>query len=94
MIFDCRENETIDFMIWTGIIKTLPHKLFSKRENSNPVTFEDMKRVVAILSKGMPFLYVDFYEVNEKCILASLHFIRHRALESLSWKLGIKCSEI
>ena len=81
MISDRRESETIDFydMDWnhqefTGL--ALPHKPFpfSKREIPKPVTFEDMKRSAAILSKGVPFLRVDFYEVNGKMYFGELTF--------------------
>lgn len=79
MISDRSKNETIDFydMDWnhqefTGL--ALPHKPFSKYEIPKPITFENMKRAAAILSKGIPFLRVDFYEVNGKMYFGELTF--------------------
>lgn len=81
MISDRSENETIDFydMDWnhqefTGL--ALPNKPypFSKYEIPKPITFDDMKRSAAALSKGIPFLRVDFYEVNGKMYFGELTF--------------------
>lgn len=79
MISDRNNNETIDFydMEWnhqefTGL--ALPHKPFSKSVISKPETFENMKRSAAILSKGIPFVRVDFYEVNGKMYFGELTF--------------------
>ena len=60
-------------MTWIGIIR-IPHKPFSKRKILKPVTLADMKRAAAILSTGMPFLRVDFYEVNGKMYFGELTF--------------------
>lgn len=79
VISDRSINETIDFydMDWkhqefTGL--ALPHKPFSKREILRPIMFEEMKRSAAILSKGISFLRVDFYEVNGKMYFGELTF--------------------
>ena len=39
-----------------------------------PVTFEEMKRLAAKLSEGIPHVRVDFYEVNGKIYFGELTF--------------------
>lgn len=39
-----------------------------------PTSFEEMKRVAEILSKGIPHVRVDFYEVNGKPVFGELTF--------------------
>lgn len=72
-------NETIDFfnMEWehqefTGL--ALPVKPFSASPIPIPVCFDEMKRLATVLSQGIPFLRVDFYEVNEKVYFGELTF--------------------
>ncbi len=48
--------------------KTLPEK---------PVCFEEMKMLASILSKGLPQVRVDFYEVNGKVYFGELTFFHH-----------------
>ncbi len=79
MISDRSNNETIDFfdMDWshqefTGL--ALPHKPFSNCEIPRPVTFEQMKAAAAVLSIGVPFLRVDFYEIIGKMYFGELTF--------------------
>ncbi|MFQ6879528.1 MAG: ATP-grasp fold amidoligase family protein [Oscillospiraceae bacterium] len=62
-------NETIDFfdMEWnhqefTGL--SLPNKPFSNNPISIPIQFEKMKEFASILAKDIPFVRIDFYEVN------------------------------
>lgn len=79
MISDRGQNETIDFydMNWkhqefTGL--AFPHKPFSKCVIPKPVTFENMKGLATVMSKEIPFLRVDFYEVNGKMYFGELTF--------------------
>ena len=39
-----------------------------------PCTFEEMKEKAAVLSKGIPFVRVDFYEINKKMYFGELTF--------------------
>ena len=39
-----------------------------------PVHYEEMKELAKILSKGFPFLRVDFFDTKEKLYLAELTF--------------------
>ncbi len=41
---------------------------------AKPRNFEEMKRLAAVLSKGIPQLRVDFYEVNERVYFGELTF--------------------
>lgn len=79
VISDRGQNETIDFydMNWkhqefTGL--AFPHKPFSKCVIPKPVTFENMKGLATVMSKEIPFLRVDFYEVNGKMYFGELTF--------------------
>ncbi len=72
-------NETVDFfdMDWrhqefTGLAK--PYKPFSKTSINKPINFEKMKEIASILSNGMTFIRVDFYEVNGKLYFGELTF--------------------
>lgn len=80
-ISDRDVNETIDFfdMTWkhqpfTGL--ALPHHPFSNNPIPipAPVCFDEMKRAVAILAKGCPFLRVDMYEVSGRMFFGELTF--------------------
>lgn len=79
VISDRRTVETIDFydMNWvhqsfTGL--ELPSKPFSKIPIPIPKTFEEMKKSAKILSKDIPFIRVDFYEINGKMYFGELTF--------------------
>lgn len=71
--------ETIDFydMSWNHQVFTglgLPSKPFSNAVISKPLTFEQMVCYSRILSSGISFLRVDFYEVNGKLYFGELTF--------------------
>lgn len=81
VISDRNTNETIDFfdMDWqhqefTGL--ALPSKPFSNRPVPVPVpvSFEKMKVAAAKLSVSIPFVRVDFYDVNGKMYFGELTF--------------------
>lgn len=79
VISDRSTYETIDFfdMDWnhqefTGL--ALPHKPYSECEIPEPVTFEQMKAAAAVLSADVPFLRVDFYEINGRMYFGELTF--------------------
>ncbi|MEI3019647.1 ATP-grasp fold amidoligase family protein [Ruminococcus sp.] len=79
VISDRTSNETIDFydMDWqhqsfTGL--ALPKKPFSNYPVPVPVSFDKMKKSAEILSKGIPFIRVDFYEINGKMYFGELTF--------------------
>lgn len=56
---------------FTGL--ALPHKPF-KYEISKPVTFERMKSAASVLSAGLSFVRVDFYEVNGRMYFGEMTF--------------------
>lgn len=79
VISDRTSNETIDFfdMNWkhqsfTGL--ALPRKPFNEDLISKPVSFNKMKESAKILSKNIPFVRVDFYEINGKMYFGELTF--------------------
>lgn len=79
VISDRSTRETIDIydMNWvhqefTGL--ALPHKPFSEYEIPRPVTFDQMKAAAAVLSEGITFLRVDFYEISGKMYFGELTF--------------------
>ena len=79
VISDRRTYETVDYfdMDWqhqefTGL--AMPYKPFSKSSIRKPINFEKMKELSSILSNGIPFLRVDFYEVNGKIYFGELTF--------------------
>lgn len=81
VICDRNTRETIDFydMNWehqsfTGL--ALPHHPypFSDHKIQTPSKFESMRSAAAILSAGIPFLRVDFYEVNGRMYFGELTF--------------------
>ena len=45
-----------------------------------PKTFEKMKEFAALLSKGIPFLRVDFYEIDGHLYFGELTFFHHGGL--------------
>lgn len=79
VISDRNSNETIDFfdMDWnhqefTGLAE--PHKPFSNLPIPMPNTFKEMKKIAGVLSKDIPFLRVDFYEINGNLFFGELTF--------------------
>ena len=66
-----------------------------------PVSFEEMKRLAAKLSKGIPHVRVDFYEVNERPIFGEFTFTHFAGMvpfepEEWDYKFGewLKLPEI
>lgn len=41
---------------------------------AKPEHFEEMKKIVETLAKGMPFLQVDLYEINHRIYFGELTF--------------------
>lgn len=79
VISDRSSVETIDFydMEWTHQPFTglaLPRKPFSEVSISVPRTFEKMKKSAKVLSKDIPFVRVDFYEINGEMYFGELTF--------------------
>ncbi|HJF39718.1 ATP-grasp fold amidoligase family protein [Thomasclavelia spiroformis] len=79
VISDRSTNETIDFfdmewnhMNFTGLEK--PYHPHSKTEISEPVQFSLMKKFAKKLSRNIPFVRVDFYEINQKLYFGELTF--------------------
>lgn len=79
VISDRTTDETIDFydMEWrhqpfTGL--GMPKKPFSTKEIDVPVTFDKMKASARLLAKDIPFVRVDFYEINGKMYFGELTF--------------------
>lgn len=62
--FDCA-FEHVDLRWGYPNAKVVPQK---------PASFEKMKQLAAVLSEGVPFLRVDFYEVNGKPYVGELTF--------------------
>lgn len=57
-----------------GIVQ---HHPMSDKKIDKPETFEEMKRVAAALSKGIPAIRVDLYEVNGKVYFGEYTFSHH-----------------
>lgn len=79
VITDRNTEEHIDFfdMDWEHLEFTglaLPHKPFSNTPIPIPISFETMKQFAETLSKNIPFLRVDFYEVNGHLYFGELTF--------------------
>lgn len=79
VISDRSTVETIDFydIKWihqpfTGL--AVPPKPFGKIPIPIPKTFENMKKSAKLLSKNIPFVRVDFYEINGKMYFGELTF--------------------
>jgi hypothetical protein len=53
---------------------------FATKEIKKPETFEQMRKAAEILSKGIPHLRVDFYEVNGKMYFGELTFYQNSGL--------------
>ena len=74
-----QSNETIDFfdINWmhqefTGLEK--PYKPFFSGNIEKPVNYNKMIEFAQRLSEGVPFLRVDFYEINKKLYFGELTF--------------------
>ena len=79
VISDRSTNETIDFfdmnwkhMEFTGLEK--PYYPHSKLEIPRPTQFSLMKEFAEKLSTNIPFLRVDFYEINQRLYFGELTF--------------------
>ncbi|MDY2627197.1 MAG: ATP-grasp fold amidoligase family protein [Lachnospiraceae bacterium] len=79
VIVDRSSNETIDFfdMNWvhqefTGL--GFPHKPHSSSVIQKPANFQKMKKLAAFFSKNIPFLRMDFYEVQGKLYFGEFTF--------------------
>ena len=53
---------------------------FATKENKKPETFEQMRKAAEILSKGIPNLRVDFYEVSSRMYFGELTFYQNSGL--------------
>ena len=78
VISDRTTNECIDFfdMNWnhqpfTGLVKNFPN---CSTKPQKPNSFEQMKNACKILSKDIPFIRADFYEINNKMYFGELTF--------------------
>ncbi len=78
VIQDRRTIETIDFydMSWTrqdfiGLNQAAKH---SDEIMLKPSSFDEMKNVVCKLAKGIPFVRIDMYEINEKPYFGEITF--------------------
>lgn len=73
--------------------KHLPIRMKDPNADQPPVKperFEEMKRIAAILSKGIPHLRVDFYEVGAKLYVGELTFYHNSGytpIEPKEWDL-------
>ena len=54
-----------------------------------PQTYEKMVEFAEILSKDIPFVRVDFYEISGKLYFGELTFFRGAAMKNLNPKNGI-----
>ena len=79
VISDRNTNETIDFfdMQWnhqemTGL--ALPHRPFSKKSIPVPTSLQTMVHNAKILSQGIPFVRIDFYEINGRMYFGEITF--------------------
>lgn len=55
---------------------------------NKPETFEEMKRIASVLSKGIPHVRVDLYEVNGKVYFGEMtffHYGGHTPFNPVSW---------
>lgn len=93
---DKHENETIDYfdMNWQKL-KLKQNFPNSKKPLTRPQTFEEMKDCCVKLSKGIPFVRCDFYEVNNKVYFSEFTFYSDAGFEKFypkKWdlKLGQK----
>ena len=99
-----KEGEDVKFDYYDADYNHLPFK--QGHENAKvppqkPVSFEEMKRLAAKLSKGIPHVRVDFYEVNERPIFGEFTFTHFAGMvpfepEEWDYKFGewLKLPEI
>ena len=78
VISDRSTNECVDFfdMNWqhqnfTGLTKEFPNCAI---EPIRPISFDKMKKACEVLTKNIPFIRVDFYEINGKMYFGELTF--------------------
>lgn len=75
-----KEGEDVKFDFFDADFNHLPFK--QGHENATalpdkPICFEEMKRLAATLSTGLPEVRVDFYEVDEKVYFGEMTFFHH-----------------
>ena len=75
-----KEGEDVKFDFFDADFNHLPFR--QGHENAEevpekPVCFEEMKRLASILSKNMPQVRVDFYEVDGKIYFGEMTFFHH-----------------
>ncbi len=66
----------------------------SGKQLQKPVCFEEMKQVAAKLSKGIPQVRVDLYEVNGKVLFGEMTFFHHGGVTPFhpeSWDYTFGC---
>lgn len=78
---------------WDFMDLTLGHYYPSKRDFPKPEHYEKMKEVCRVLGENIPFVRVDFYEVNGKLYIGELTFFPGAGLETITpieqdYKLG------
>ncbi len=82
VISDRSSDEKIDFydMEWKrligliGLINPSSSICNSKEAIPCPRSFSDMKRMASILSSGIPFVRIDFYDINGKAYFGEITF--------------------
>lgn len=79
VISDRNTQEIVDFfdMQWrhqdfTGV--AFPHKPFSSKPILPPVSLQKMIKAAKVLSRSIPFVRVDFYEIDGKMFFGELTF--------------------
>ena len=55
----------------------IQHHPMSGKKIEKPATFDKMKELASILSRGIPEVRCDFYEVNEKVYFGEMTFVHH-----------------
>ena len=60
-----------------GIVQGHPN---SPRKIEKPATFEEMKKIATKLSKGLPHVRVDLYDVNGKVYFGEMTFFHHTGM--------------
>lgn len=75
-----KEGEDVKFDFFDADFNHLPFK--QGHENAinipdKPICFEEMKRLASVLSKQMPQVRVDFYEVDGKVYFGEMTFFHH-----------------
>lgn len=78
-----KEGEDVKFDFFDADFNHLPIKQIHDNAEHTPLkphSFELMKGLASILSKGLPFVRVDFYEIGEKILFGELTFFHHGGL--------------